>query len=186
MAVMLFQRFALFVTQKTTWSKLKTMIRTCIALSIFTGSLALSFLSVVKAESASTDLPEALQECVHESDDTLRLACFDREMGKLSQAGASEPAADPVDTASTEEKFGVAPKREDNKELMELTATVVKVSFGANRIFTVRLDNDQVWRQEYMGTFHIKAGDVVTITKGSFGGYSLMRNGRRAKVTRVQ
>ena len=113
-------------------------------------------------------------------------------MGKLSQTAASvpvaasAPVADPVDTASSEEKFGVAPKREDNKELMELTATVVKVSFGANRIFTVRLDNDQIWRQEYMGTFHIKAGDVVTITKGSFGGYSLTRKGRRAKVTRVQ
>ena len=162
------------------------MIRTCIALSIFTGLLALSFLSVVKAESASTGLPEALQECVRESDDTLRLACFDREMGKLSQAGVGKTVADPVDTASSEKKFGITPERDEKEELMELTATVVKVAFGANRIFTVRLDNDQVWRQENMGTFHIKAGDVVTITKGSFGGYSLIRNGRRAKVTRVQ
>ena len=95
------------------------MIRTCIPLSIFAGLLALSSLSVVKAESALTDLPEALQECINESDDTLRLACFDREMRKLSQTAISAPAADPVDKASSEEKFGVTPKREENEELMK-------------------------------------------------------------------
>jgi len=162
------------------------MIRTCIPLSIFAGLLALSSLSVVKAESALTDLPEALQECINESDDTLRLACFDREMRKLSQTAISAPAADPVDKASSEEKFGVTPKREENEELMKLTATVVKVSVGATRIFTIWLDNDQIWQQKYSGTFHIKAGDEVTIAKGSFGGYSLFRNGRKVSVNRVQ
>ena len=166
------------------------MIRTCIPLSILTGLLALSFLSVVKAESASTGLPKALQECVNESDDTLRLACFDREMGKLSQTAASSPvadalAADPVDTASSEEKFGIVPKV-DKKELTELTATVVEVAVSSNRIFTVRLDNNQIWRQKYLGTFHIKAGDEVTITKGNFGGYSLKRKGRQVAVNRVK
>ena len=162
------------------------MIRICIPLSILTGLLALSFLSVVKAESASTDLPKALQECVNESDDTLRLACFDREMGKLSQAAASAPTADPVDTASSEEKFGIIPKSNKKEELMKLTATVVKVAISANRIFTVKLDNDQIWRQKYIGTFHIKAGDEVTITKGNFGGYSLKRKGRQVSVNRVK
>jgi hypothetical protein len=162
------------------------MIRSCIPLSILTGLLALSFQSVVKAESASTGLPKALQECVNESDDTLRLACFDREMGKPGQAAASAPVADPVDTASSEQKFGIIPKSEENKELMELTATVVKVATSASRIFTVKLDNDQIWRQKYIGIFHIKAGDVVTITKGNFGGYSLKRKGRQVSVDRVK
>jgi len=161
------------------------MIRSCIPLSILTGLLALSFQSVVKAESASTGLPKALQECVNESDDTLRLACFDREMGKLSQATASAPVVDPVDTASSEEKFGIIPKS-DKKELVEIRATVVKVAIGTNRIFTVLLDNDQIWRQKYIGTFHIKAGDVVAITKGNFGGYSLKRKGRQVAVNRVK
>ena len=162
------------------------MTRTCIPLSIFTGFLALSSLSTVKAEPVPTGLPEALQKCVNESDDTLRLACFDREMDTLSQAAASAPAPDPVDTASSEEQFGITPKREDNEELVELTATVEKVTFGTNRIFTVWLDNDQVWRQEYMGTFRVKAGDVVIIRKGSFGGYSLKNKGRKTSVNRVR
>jgi hypothetical protein len=107
-------------------------------------------------------------------------------MGKLGQAAASAPAADPVDTASSEKKFGIISKSEKKEEFMELTATVVKVSIGTNHIFTVRLDNDQVWRQKYSGTFHIKAGDVITIAKGGFGGYSLKRKGRRVSVNRVQ
>ena len=162
------------------------MIRTCIPLSIFAGLLALSSLSVVKAESALSGLPEALQECVNESDDTLRLACFDREMGKLSETAESTPAAEPADTASSEEKFGIAPKREESKELMNLTATVVEVSFSTNRTFTIWLDNDQVWRQKYSGSFRIKAGDEVTIAKGGFGGYSLKRKGRQVSVNRVK
>jgi hypothetical protein len=140
------------------------MIRICSPLSILTGLLALSSLSVAKAETASTGLPKALQECVNESDDTLRLTCSDREMGKISQAAVSAAAADPVDTAFSEQKFGIIPKSDRKEELTELTATVVKVAIGTSRIFTVKLDNDQIWRQKYIGTFHIKAGDVVTIT----------------------
>ena len=180
------------------------MIRTCIPLSVLAGLLALLPLSVVKAESSSSGLPKALQECVDESDDTLRLACFDREMGKLSQAAASAPVAasapaavsepvpasapvaDPVDTASSEEQFGIMFKGE-KEELTEITATVVKVAVSANRIFTVKLDNDQIWRQKYIGIFHIKAGDVVTIEKGSFGGgYSLRLQGRMVAVNRLK
>ncbi len=163
-----------------------TMNRICIPLSILTGLLALSSLSVAKAESASSGLPEALQECVNKSDDTLRLACFDREMGKLSQAAAIAPAVDPVDANSSEEQFGMVPKSQ-KKERMELTATVVKVAVSSNRIFTVKLDNDQIWRQKYIGIFHIKAGDVVTITKGNFGGgYNLKLKSRQVQVNRVK
>jgi hypothetical protein len=63
---------------------------------------------------------------------------------------------------------------------------VVKVASGATRIFTVLLSNDQIWRQKYVGTFHIKAGDTVTITKGNFGGFNLERNGRQVAVIRVK
>jgi hypothetical protein len=162
------------------------MIRICIPLSILTGLLVLSSPSVAKAETASTGLPQALQECVNESDDTLRLACFDREMGKPGQTAASASVADPVDKASSEEKFGIIPKSDKKEELTELTATVVKVVISANRIFTVRLDNDQIWRQKYIGTFRIKAGDEVTIIKGNFGGYSLKLKGRQVSVNRVK
>jgi len=161
------------------------MIRICIPLSILTGLLALSSPSVVKAESASSGLPEALQECVNESDDTLRLACFDREMGKLSQTAASASEAEPVDTASQKEKFGII-KKSEKKELGEITATVVQVAVSTNRIFTIRLDNDQIWRQKDSGTFQIRSGDVVTITKGNFGGYRLKRKGRQVSVNRVK
>ena len=161
------------------------MTRMCIPLSILAGLLALSAPPVVKAESASSGLPEALRDCVNESDDMLRLACFDREMGKLNQAATGAREVDPVDTASSEEKFGIIEKS-DKKELTEIQATVVKVATSSNRIFAVLLNNDQVWRQKYVGTFHIKAGDVVTITKGNFGGFNLERNGRQVAVVRVK
>ena len=161
------------------------MNRFRIPVSIATGFLALSCLSNAKAEPASNGLSEALRACIDESDDMLRLACYDREIADFSPTAASVPAIGPGEPASSEEKFGKAPERSKN-ELMELTATVVKVSKGANLKFIVWLDNGQVWQQKYSGKFRIQVGDQVTINKGKFGGYSLTRKGRRSSVTRVQ
>ena len=162
------------------------MNRICIPLSVLAGLLALSPLSVVGAESASSNLLQSLKDCVKVSDNTDRLDCFDREMGKLGQTEAIPMVKEPVDTASQEEKFGIVEKKDMNEELTEIKATVVKVANRSNRTFTVFLDNDQIWRQKYVGSFHIKAGDLVTIIKGNFGGFTLELNGRREAVDRVK
>ena len=168
------------------------MNRFCIPVSIAAGFLALSCLSDAKAEPASSDLSAALRVCIDESDDKLRLACYDREVAELSQPAAElsptvadAPAPGPGEAAASEKKFGIPPKPDKN-ELMELTATVVKFSKGANIKVTVWLDNDQVWRQKYSAKFRMKVGDQVIIKKGSFGGYTLIRKGRQIAVTRVQ
>ena len=172
------------------WGKLGVMNRIYIPLSILTTLLVLSPLPVARADSAPAGIPESLRKCVDEPDDTRRLACFDREMDRLGKetvsAPVSAPVADPVETAEQEEKFGIVERSEDKKELTEIQATVVKVATSSNRIFTVLLDNDQVWRQKYAGRFLITTGDVVTITKGNFGGYTLERGGRQTAVNRVK
>lgn len=165
--------------------KSKTMNRICISLSILTGLLTLAPLSVVGAETTSSSLFQALKECTTVSDNMDRLACFDREMGNLSQANVTAPVKEPVDMASQEEKFGIVEK-EKSDELVEIRATVVRVANRSNRNFTVLLDNDQIWRQRYTGGFQIKAGDEVTIIKGNFGGYNLELKGRREAVERVK
>ena len=187
-----------------------TVNRSYIPVSIAAGFLALSCLPDAKAEPASNDLPEALRACIEESDDALRLACYDREIAELTPIEANVPAPGPGEAASSEdkqvapvlsasqapdvaqatersevEKFGTTPKYE-KKGLMELTATVVEFSKGANSILTVSLDNGQVWRQKYSGKFRVQVGDQVTIKKGDFGGYTLIRKGRRITVRRVQ
>lgn len=138
------------------------MNRPYIPFSVAAGFLALCCLPDAKAERAPND--EALRD--------------------VSQ----------VTERSAEDEFGLNPEPRDQarsgapdkKELMELTATVVNFTIVAGKL-TVSLDNGQVWRQKYTGSFQIRVGDQVTIKKGRFGGgYSYFRRGRRIPVRRIQ
>ncbi len=114
--------------------------------------LTLSACIVAATAGAGQPLPQALQACTRLTQDSDRLACFDREVGALSGAAATEPA----------------------KPAEELTAHLRTVTRNAagREVFT--LDNGQVWQQaETRARFEAHAGEAVKITRGALGSFWL-------------
>jgi len=150
-------------------------------------------------------LSEAARACLKVSDDAQRLACFDREIGRLAtpsapaaasaaaEAAAATKAAPPPAVAS-EAEFGVrgsavARKQEDEKsQLDSLSARVTNVSTRPRGERVVTLDNDQVWVElKAESYFPVKAGDQVTIQAGTLNSYRMqLPSGRSTHVRRLQ
>jgi hypothetical protein len=143
------------------------------------------------------DIPAELQQCREETEDSRRLACFDRELAKiLDVASASSPTA-AASSKTAEQRFGfrgdVARSAIDNKRnaepaLERLQAKVTSVRIGPTGYWTVTLDNGQEWAQVPMGVrVSIKVGDSVTIVPLSLGSFSLVpQSGPSARVRRRQ
>jgi hypothetical protein len=157
-------------------------------------------------------LGDRILACAEEANETQRLACYDREAGRLSDAGekvsaeieaapavVTEPAvvaerALPSASASAAvDEFGVTPELADSKpevekdtELREISATVVKVSERPRGELVVTLDNGQTWTEKYAEFgFRVKVGDTIIIKKGKFSGvYRMVGRGRRSSQVR--
>lgn len=152
-----------------------------------------------------------LSACASEKDNTVRLACYDREMTQVvarpaaaAPVSASQVAASKEHAASAavgarksaQENFGVQgselarKQQEDDKEaarLKSLTATVTAVSRRPRGELMVTLDNGQVWAEKTpQAYFPVKIGDSVAINAGALGSYRMVVSGRSAQVTRLQ
>jgi len=157
--------------------------------------LALFCLPDAKAERVPNHLRDAMWACIDRADEALRLACYDRKTAEPISISANMPAhSQAPDVAqvaqrSAEDAFGLKDEASSgvpgNKEMMQLTATVVSFTVVAGKL-TVSLDNGQVWRQKYTGSYQIRVGDRVTIKKGRWGGYSYFRRGHRIVVRRIR
>lgn len=153
-------------------------------------------------------LEDRIRVCTGEADDTRRLACFDREAGMLPEPGetvsaetesapvaVAETAPPPVAESASTDEFGMTPELarsqrtgEEEAELREISATVVKVSKRPRGELVVTLDNGQIWTEknaEY--GLRVKVGDTIVIKRGRIGGYRLVGRGNRAsQVRRIQ
>ena len=135
-------------------------------------------------------MPAGLQACVGITEDSQRLACFDREIGALSGAaaasGASAAGAGATAAPLTpEQKMGLSAegirKLEADKGInpgakppQELGAHLASVSRNSAGRAVFTLDNGQVWRQsETRAHFEAHAGDAVKITTGALGSFWL-------------
>ena|SRR5688572_26825731 len=110
---------------------------------------------------AAHGVPEQLRMCGKNTDDTSRLACFDRELARLIEH--PEVADEPVRAAITR-----IVEREDG--------TLV-----------VTLDNDQTWVQKSRSHLRLKVGEQVTIKGGAFSStYLVNEAGRSVQVKRAR
>jgi hypothetical protein len=161
----------------------------------------------------SSDSPE---QCAGVSDDSARLACYDRIFRKpdpptgANSAAAPGPAAASARTgvagtssaattaavSTPQDDFGLseAAKRardpETAKEQMpeSLTGKVASVGRRPTGELVVTLENGQVWAQIQTDTkARVNAGDTVTIKKAALGSYLLVTPGKLAtRVRRVK
>jgi hypothetical protein len=163
---------------------------------------------------AATDIGAAIRACRAETDETGRLACYDRVADgthaatptaaaapKSAAPAAAAPvaaAAAPVAASATaEDKFGrerqVAAEeqkrqQDEARSLGELEAYVTGIETRMDGLMTFTLDNGQVWRQNSPDSkFHLKEGDRVKIQPGSMKSFILSGPSKKStRVTRVK
>jgi hypothetical protein len=128
------------------------------------------------AMAPSSGLPEALQACTQERDDSQRLACYDREMARL----AATPGKPVALSAPQERKLQPAEAR--------VTSNVTAIVARGHGRQLIRLANGETWVQgEAWGVFHVSVGDAVTIKPGTLGSfYMYAPSGVATRVTRAQ
>jgi hypothetical protein len=143
--------------------------------------------------------PAALRACAAEADSTRRLACYDKEMARLTP---SVPAHDPAPGAVSSaldprpaDEFGLDEQRvrklktkQGTVELKALTAQITNLSQLPNGRQRITLDNAQVWEQtEEEWGFNPHSGASATITQGIFGGFWMATDAyRKVRVKRIR
>lgn len=148
--------------------------------------LVLAGASCGRVALASSGVPEALQACAQEHDDSRRLACYDREMARLTSAseksfglsGAQERKLEPPPPPEAREKA----------KPQALSSTVAAVSMRGDGRQVIRLANGETWVQgEAYETFRVNVGDNVTVKHGTLGSfYMYVPSGLATRVTRVR
>jgi hypothetical protein len=129
-----------------------------------------------------------------------RLACYDREVDRITArpaagvAAAPAAAAEPVTPALTpEERFGrigainreEADRRyQESRDLVELNATATEIWTRADGLMVVTLDNGQIWKQVRPDSmFRLKVGEKIRIQPAAMGSFILSGSSKRS--TRV-
>jgi hypothetical protein len=173
-------------------------------------------LSAVPAAAAEPEATfQELQKCSGVQEPAQRLACYDSLMPRVRAALAAGPgdlSRDDQTTlfglnldifgssqARTPEQFGAndLPARPDSsvqgsaRPIESITANVTEFATTPTGKFIVFLDNGQVWRQQQSDTGNARfksSGNVVTISYGMLGSYTLQLNGSNKvfKVNRVK
>lgn len=147
--------------------------------------------AVVAAEPPASPIVDALVKCRAESDDTKRLACFDKAAGTLAKA--TEEGSIAVVTREDVRKtrrslFGFTlPKLpffsgdDSGKEEMpeEIETSVKSARAARDGNFTVVMADDAVWRTTEPLRKMPKPGDKVKIKKAALGSYFLSVGGLR-------
>jgi hypothetical protein len=153
-------------------------------------ALAGMFLFLQPAQAAESTVPEPLRACKSLRKDVERLACYDRTIAHIESGAGSEATLTPENmfggSTAIAPPAGIAtPERE---ELKQIAAKVIAVSRNVNGLLELRLDNDQIWRQQEADvTLIIETGDSVTISRASLGTFRLTdKRGRSSRFKRVR
>jgi hypothetical protein len=174
-----------------------------LALSLGTTLGLLGFVATCEVSRADPpDVVAAMRACANEQDDSRRLACYDRSVGRVPverHTAASKPQpppvpAEPEAVARAEQQFGMNPQLAHQQagaqavpQLKELRARVVALSRRPHGEPIVTLENGQVWQAaDGEVTDRFKVGDVVTIWTGMMGSYYMAVRHNSVRVTRVR
>jgi hypothetical protein len=137
--------------------------------------------ALFRAPAAWSGLPDALQSCTREQDDSRRLACYDREIPRLPALLGSSPAVSP------EQKPRLSAPDARNRPGHQILSSVVSAIHerGDGRT-AITLANGNTWVQgEAWEAFHVSVGDAITIKTGALGSYHLYTpSGLATRVTR--
>jgi hypothetical protein len=128
------------------------------------------------------DLLDSVRQCVNQSDDAKRLACYDLA-AERTKPGRNDDLG--VTNQLLHEKQRAAGISAPSPKDLNLSAEVQTVAQAAHGKFVVTLDNGQVWAQQEELDFPLAAGDRITIRRGMLGALYLAKTGHNL-TTRVR
>ena len=152
-------------------------------------AVAAAIFLIAGAADAAPDLASAILRCAAQQDETTQLACYNRIAAQLKTGAApvaEAPAAPPPArrVIGSVADFGLESVPFDTQgpvKRAQITAKVAKVSYNFFHIFTVTLDNGQVWRQmdsdSSIARFKTDKPEVVTISRGFLDSFHLAIQG---------
>jgi len=171
------------------------------SLAVAAATVFVSLASAVHAAPQGS-LETAILGCAAQADEKAQLACYNRIAAQLKAPSPAAPqaavqtappvvqpersAAPPARTAviGTPADFGKEGLRFQADEpavLDHITARVVNVTYNYFHIFTVTLDNGQVWRQvdgdTRIARFKNDKTEIVTISRGFLDSFNLVIRG---------
>ncbi len=167
------------------------MHRSSTAVSLFAVLLA------IPAAALAEDAGSSMKACRSEPDDARRLACYDRAVERMDEAGSATAPAVAAPVLTPEERFGRTgtmtraesdQKEGQARELAELEASVTEVWTRSDGLMSITLDNGQVWNQNRADPFfRIKIGDKVKIQPAALGSFLMSGPAKRStRVTRTK
>jgi hypothetical protein len=142
--------------------------------------LLLLAVSVLPLAAGAEPLSDGLQRCARETDEHLRLKCFDELAASLPQRKRDEFG---MTAAIAERKDPSGPKVPlIDPELLD--AKITGLHQGSHGEYTFTLDNGQVWvEQEFRPGQRFSVGEAVQIKHGFLG--SLWLSASDHRITRV-
>jgi hypothetical protein len=135
------------------------------------------------ASAAASALPDALQACTKERDDSRRLACYDRETAKLAVAPDKSYGLSPEQQRKLE-----PPETRDIAKPQVVSSVMSSVSQRADGRMVFTLADGEIWVQgEAWERFDVRVGEAVTIKPGVLGSFHLYASsGLATRVTRAR
>jgi len=160
-------------------------------------SLAITQFGGAAAETAPARPTDPIYQCASKSDDTERLACFDKAVADLQRAETSGMVRT-VDMAAVEKierdsfgfslpslneifRRGETRERAASQPVEEVSLAIASISINSvTRRATIRLENGQVWEQvdsEELSRSKVRKGKEANIRKASMGSFLMVIDG---------
>lgn len=143
--------------------------------------LLLLALWVLPLDASAEPLSDGLQRCARETDEHLRLKCFDELAASLPQRKRDQFGR----TAAVAERKDPSAAKAPLIDPEVLDAKITGLRQGSHGEYTFTLDNGQVWvEQESRPGVRFSVGEVVQIKHGTMSSLWLSASSRR--MTRVK
>jgi len=130
---------------------------------------------------------DGISDCSALEADEARLKCYDEAMQRKAPAEDSKSVPEQVFGKSADETSAIIAESAGVEDIDEIGGPVVAVSEDPYGRITVKLDNDQEWKQVRSERYDVDVGDEVVIRKALLNSYSLQHKsgGRKTKVRRI-
>jgi hypothetical protein len=154
-----------------------------------TSKVYVAMASVILVLAAPRGRADPVDLCAVEKQDSVRLACFDREVAARRVAAAHAQKAQ-EENAAPQGTEPHRPSAQGRVAVEQPTAFVARVT-GLRRISaretTFELENGQAWKQMEASTWlDIQPQDLVTITPGALGSFFLTHGSQTVRVRRIR
>ncbi|WP_144211381.1 hypothetical protein [Shewanella donghaensis] len=147
---------------------------------------------------AHASVEQQLASCAAQTDKLDRLMCYDALAESVStittpvtlpatvastsatEAVAPQTMSKTEVTSSAEDNFGLKKKTQKEAENVKLYAEILSIKKDPYGAITVKLSNNQTWKQIDTSRYNLKPGQTIFIEKAALGSFLLGANERNS------